>query len=121
MLSTKQRCHLRGLGHHLLPVVQVGKEGVTDALCAAIEIAIGHHELIKLRLAESVDGDRHELATELAARSHAALVQVLGRTLLLFRPHPEDKAKKQRKPEPKGKPKPQPKESREPRSHVTLH
>lgn len=94
MLTTKQRVLLRGLGHHLDPVVQIGKEGITEPLCAAIAVALAHHELIKLRLAESVEGDRHALAAELAARSHAALVQVLGRTLLLYRRRPDDKSRR---------------------------
>jgi RNA-binding protein len=76
--------------------VQVGKEGLTDALCQAIEVALSHHQLIKLRLAETVDGERHELAAQLADRCHAALVQVLGRTFLLFRPRPEEKRAKKR-------------------------
>lgn len=93
LLTTKQRCYLRGLGHHLDPVVQIGKEGITEPLCAAIAVALGRHELIKLRLAESVEGERHGLAAELAARSHAALVQVLGRTLLLYRRRPDDQSR----------------------------
>lgn len=94
MLTTKQRCLLRGLGHHLDPVVQIGKEGITEPLCAAIAVALARHELIKLRLAESVDGDRRALAAELAARSHAALVQVLGRTILIYRRRPDDKSRR---------------------------
>ena len=94
VLTTQQRCLLRGLGHHLDPVVQIGKEGITEPLCAAIAVALARHELIKLRLAESVDGDRHGLAAELAARSHAALVQVLGRTILLYRRRPDDKSRR---------------------------
>jgi len=94
VLTTKQRCLLRGLGHHLDPVVQIGKEGITEPLCAAIAVALARHELIKLRLAESVDGDRHALSAELAARSHAALVQVLGRTILIYRRRPDDKSRR---------------------------
>lgn len=70
--------------------MQIGKEGLTEALCGAVAIALLRHELIKLRLAETVDGDRLELAAELAARSHAALVQVLGRTVLLYRRRPNE-------------------------------
>jgi RNA-binding protein len=88
VLTTRQRCHLRGLGHHLEPVVLVGKEGVTEALCTAVSEALFRHELIKLRLAETVEGDRHELAAELSGQCRAALVQVLGRTLLLYRRRP---------------------------------
>lgn len=88
VLNTRQRCQLRGIGHHLSPLVIVGKEGITDGLLEAVAAAILQHELIKVRLAESVEGDRAELAAELALRTKSALVQVLGRTLLLYRPRP---------------------------------
>lgn len=70
--------------------MQIGKEGITEALCDAVAVALLRHELIKLRLAETVDGDRLELAAELSTRNHAALVQVLGRTVLLYRRRPND-------------------------------
>jgi RNA-binding protein len=88
-LSQKQQNHLRGLGHHLDPIVHVGKEGITDGLCDAINGALDQHELLKLRLSEHAPGDRHELATEIAGRCRAALVQVIGRTLLLYRRRPD--------------------------------
>jgi RNA-binding protein len=89
-LSGKQRRHLRGLGHHLDPVVHVGKDGITEGLVAALAAALEAHELVKLRLAESVDGDRHDLAAALAVAAAAELVQVLGRTVLLYRPRADE-------------------------------
>jgi RNA-binding protein len=80
---------LRGLGHHLQPVVHCGKEGVSDALIAAVNAAIDTHELIKVRLGENADGDRRELAATIAEATHAELVEVLGRTVLLYRRHPK--------------------------------
>jgi RNA-binding protein len=88
-LSGAARRHLRGLGHHLQPVVHCGKEGVTDALVGAVNAAIDTHELIKVRLGEGADGDRRELAAAIAEAAHAELVEVLGRTVLLYRRHPK--------------------------------
>jgi RNA-binding protein len=79
---------LRALGHHLQPVVQVGKEGATEALVSAVKSALETHELIKVRLGENAEGDRHELAASIATSSEAELVEQLGRTLLLYRRHP---------------------------------
>lgn len=89
-LSVKQRCHLRGLGHHLLPIVQIGKDGITDELCEAAWTALWRHELIKLRVLESAQLERHEAAAELSRRLGAALVQVMGGTVLLYRRRPTD-------------------------------
>lgn len=90
MLTGKQRRHLRALGHHLEPIVQVGKEGVTEGVAAAVAAALLDHELIKVRLGENAGGARQELAAALAAATASELVQVLGRTVLLYRAHPEE-------------------------------
>ncbi len=88
-LSGKQRRHLRALGHHLEPVVQLGKFGVTDAVIAAIDAAIGAHELIKIRRGGECPVTRQEIADTLRTALDAEVVQQLGHTLLLYRRHPE--------------------------------
>ena len=90
MLTGKQRHYLRGLGHHLDAVVHMGKDGLTDGLVGAAESALGEHELIKVRLGENVPGDRHEVAESLAKSTRADLVQVLGRTVLIYKPRAEE-------------------------------
>src|SRR5262245_20458910 len=88
-LTGKQTRHLRALGHHLDPVVQIGKNGLTDAVIAQLEGAISDHELIKVKLLPECPIDRSE-AGEAAARAIGAdLVQTLGRTLLLWKRNPK--------------------------------
>jgi RNA-binding protein len=82
-LTGKQRRHLRALGHHLKAVVQVGHEGVSDAVVRQANEALEAHELIKVRISD--DHDRHEAGELLAEKCGAHLAQVLGRTLLLYR------------------------------------
>lgn len=88
-LGGKQRRFLRSLGHHLEPVVQVGKQGVTEAVTAAVDDALFRHELIKVRCGSECPQDRDEVAASLAQALTAEVVQTLGRTLLLYRPDPE--------------------------------
>lgn len=90
MLSGKQRRYLRGLGHELKPIVQVGKDGIDDGLIAAIDQALTDHELIKLKVGEAANLDRHEAADELARRTHSEVAQVLGYTVLLYRADPDE-------------------------------
>ena len=88
-LNGKQRRALRALGHHLQPVVLLGKEGVSAAVVAATAQALDDHELIKVRVGEGSPLDRHEAADALARAAQAEVAQVLGRTVLLFKRHPE--------------------------------
>jgi RNA-binding protein len=84
-LTGKQVRHLRALGHHLDPVVMIGREGLSDRLLAAVEEALRVHELIKVKLQEGCLLDRKEAASALAERTGAAVAQILGKTILLFR------------------------------------
>ncbi len=85
VLTGKQRRFLRGLGHHLDPVVHVGKDGLTEGLVKATDEALARHELIKVRLGESAGADRHEVAEALAQAVTGHLAGVIGRTLLIYR------------------------------------
>ncbi len=91
-LTGKQRRHLRALGHHLHPVVHLGKEGLSGALIAACDKALADHELVKVRLLESVGEDRDTVGAALAEAVAGALVQTLGRTLLIYRARAENPA-----------------------------
>jgi RNA-binding protein len=84
-LTGKQRRHLRALAHHIDPVVQVGKGGLTDALTGAVDRALTDHELVKVRVLEGAPADRHELARPLADALQAQLVGTVGRIVILYR------------------------------------
>jgi RNA-binding protein len=80
---------LKGVGHKLEPVLSVGKEGITAALIKACLEQIRAHELIKVKVQQEAPEDRHETASALASAASATLVQVLGRTFLLYKRHPD--------------------------------
>lgn len=86
-LTSKQRSTLRGMAHRLEPVVQVGRPGVSAQVIRAVDAALLTHELIKIRLHEP--DDKKAAAHALAAQTGAALCGLVGHTVILFRPHPE--------------------------------
>lgn len=90
MLTGKQRHHLRGLGHELKAIVQIGKDGIDDGVIAAVEQALADHELIKVKVGEGSGLDRHEAADAIAQRTGSEVAQVLGNTLLLYRANPDE-------------------------------
>lgn len=88
VLSGRAARYLRGLGHHLDPVIQIGKEGITDGVVTATKAALLAHELVKVKLSQDAPVERKLAGQELADRAGAALAQTLGRTLLLYKRHP---------------------------------
>jgi len=89
-LTGKQRRHLRALGQALRATLNVGHEGVSDALVRQAEALLEAHELVKVRVGENAPADRHATAEALAHRTRAHLAQVLGRTALLYRKRAEE-------------------------------
>ena len=91
MLTGKQKRYLRGLGHHLNPVITIGKGEITDAVARETCEALAAHELIKVKILESCLMDRNEAAMELAGACGADIAQVLGKTILLYKRGEEPK------------------------------
>jgi RNA-binding protein len=88
-LTGKQARHLRALGHHLDPVVQLGKHGLTDGAKDAVHAALTTHELVKVRLGTECPDAVKEVAERLGPELSAHVAQLLGRTILLYRRHPK--------------------------------
>ncbi len=89
MPSTKLRRALRAAGHHLSPVVQVGKDGVSDAVLGQLDAQLTAHELVKVKIGTESPEDRFEAAERLGEAAGAQIAQILGRTVLVYRKHPE--------------------------------
>jgi RNA-binding protein len=88
-LDGRQRRHLRALAHHQKAIVQIGGQGLTPGVVQALDAALTRHELVKVRVASEAPVTLAEVGAELAQQTRSALAQTLGRTLLLYRPHPK--------------------------------
>lgn len=88
VLTGAQRRFLRSQAHPLKPLVFVGEGGVSPAVLKAVDAALADHELIKVRLRQPED--KHTAAEALAEGTRAALCGVVGHTVILYRPDPEE-------------------------------
>ena len=84
-LTGKQRRYLRGLAHHLDPVLMVGQSGVTESVVEKTVFELDNHELIKVRVLDGAPEGAKETGTALAKSSASELVQVIGRMVVLYR------------------------------------
>jgi RNA-binding protein len=89
MPSSPLRKALRSAGHHLSAVVQIGKEGVTEPVLRQLDEALRVHELVKVKVGTESPEDRFAAADRLGAAVGAQIAQILGRTVLVYRRHPE--------------------------------
>ena len=98
-LNSNQKKCLKGLGHSLTPVVAVGKDGLSEKIITATTLELSRHELIKVKIGKSSPASRQETADVLSTGSESSLVQIIGKTILLYKKNPKlDKDKQIRLP-----------------------
>ncbi|KGP73127.1 ribosome assembly RNA-binding protein YhbY [Pontibacillus yanchengensis] len=85
MLTGKQKRFLRSKAHHLSPIFQVGKTGVTDNMITQIDEALEKRELIKISILQNNFENKNEVAQELADGAQAQIVQIIGNTIILYK------------------------------------
>ena len=83
-LTSQQRKYLRGLAHHLDPIVLIGRHGVTETVIRTTSQALDAHELVKVRFVDRKD-EKKEMIEELAARADCHVAGVVGHTAVLYR------------------------------------
>ncbi|HWQ13249.1 MAG TPA: ribosome assembly RNA-binding protein YhbY [Roseiflexaceae bacterium] len=88
ILSSGQRQWLRKQAHHLRPIAQVGKNGLTAPVVAAVDQALAANELIKVKFLEHQE-QRRELAGTLAEETGSELVAIIGNIAILYRQQPD--------------------------------
>jgi RNA-binding protein len=88
-LTGKQVRYLKGQGHHLKPLVMLGRDGLSENVLAAANAVLNAHELIKVKVGNGCLLDRREAAESAAEKTGSEIVQILGKTFLLFRANPD--------------------------------
>ena len=90
MLTQSQKKQLKALIVKDKTKYQVGKSEVTNALLDMLDKALTARELIKVEVLKSAVTPVMELTLDLSSELHADVVQVVGRTIVLFRRNKEN-------------------------------
>jgi len=83
-ITDKQIIFLRKSCHHIKPIVSVGNAGLTENVMSEIELALEHHELVKLKLAGNSE-ERKSYSDTIVKKTGAVLVQSIGHTASFYR------------------------------------
>ena len=85
MITTKQRAQLRGLGNALEPVMQIGKDGISENSVETINALLEARELVKIKVLPTAPLTPKEMMVEVCEKTGAEPVQVVGSVLIVYR------------------------------------
>ncbi|HCX04586.1 MAG: ribosome assembly RNA-binding protein YhbY [Tissierellales bacterium] len=85
MLSGKERSYLKSLANKLEPIMQIGKNGLTEDVLKSIDEALEARELIKINLLNNSLLDTKETALEICDSLKAEYIQSIGNKIIIYR------------------------------------
>ena len=66
-------------------IFQIGKSSLTPEIITALDEALEKRELIKISVLKNCADDPKEIAAIIAERTHADVIKVIGKKIILFR------------------------------------
>ena len=85
-LSSKQRAYLSSLASTINPIFNIGKASLTPEIIEALDAALEKRELIKVAVLKNCIDDPREIASVIGERTHSAVVKVIGKKMIFYRP-----------------------------------
>ena len=91
-LNSGQIKRLRAEGHRLKlkPIVTIGQKGLTENLHNEIDVALSHHELVKLRIPALDKPGKRELSQLICEQHQAYLIESIGSVIVIYRLNKEN-------------------------------
>lgn len=91
MLTGKQKRYLRALAQSEKAIFQMGKDGLSDNYIDQIANALNARELVKISVLKTGPTDLKEVSFDLARLTKSEVVQIIGRTIILYKKAKEPK------------------------------
>lgn len=93
-LTQDQKRSLKSKAHALNPVVMIAGNGLSQNVLAELDQALLVHELIKVKISGYEKEQRVEMTGEICEHTGAALVQMIGHVIVLYKKN-EKKAERE--------------------------
>lgn len=91
MLTGKQKSTLRGIAQTRKALFQMGKDEISENFNKTVHDSLEAHELVKISLLKTCGISANEAAIEVASATHSEIVQIIGRTFVLYRKSKKNK------------------------------
>ena len=93
-LRGKQKRYLRSEAHHLKPIFQIGKDGLSEVWLDEVLKALDKRELLKVNILQNSLEEVEDVKEFIENNSDAQVIQTIGNVLVLFKK--SDKAENQK-------------------------
>lgn len=84
-LASSEVKQLKKQAHHLKPIFQIGKNGVTDNFIDQINDVLEKRELIKISILQNCLEDKDEIANDISEQTNSHIVTIIGNTIILYK------------------------------------
>lgn len=91
MLTGKQRAYLKQISHNEKPIINIGKNSVTDELLNAIDEALEKREILKIKILNNNLDDADEIVDTVIEKLNAEFVSHIGNIFTIYRQSKEKK------------------------------
>lgn len=91
MINAKERAKLKSLSHDFKPVINIGKNSITDEVIRAIDEALSSRELIKIKILNNNLDDQDEILENILTSLNADFINHLGSIITIYRKSDDNK------------------------------
>ena len=91
MINAKERAKLKSISHDYKPVINIGKNSITDEVLKAIDVALSSRELIKIKILNNNLDDQDEILENILTSLNADFVNHLGSIITIYRKSDDNK------------------------------
>jgi RNA-binding protein len=85
MLKGKERSYLKKLANPLKPILQIGKDGVSEQVLEQIDKMLNDHEIIKINVLNNSGLEAKDVAFEVCDTLKSEYVSALGNKFVIYR------------------------------------
>lgn len=83
-LTSAQRSYLTKHSHKVKPIVYVGQKGLTESIGQAVEDALKHNEIVKVKFISNKEL-KQQIAIEIESFTESNLVRVIGNVAIYYK------------------------------------
>lgn len=83
-LNNQQKKWLKSMAHSLRPLIQIGKQGITEIWLQQLEKALNKRELLKVSLLPNAPVTKSQAAELIETKLPANVLQKIGHVLVIY-------------------------------------